>query len=79
MLTGQIPYKDLSTAEIIEIVGNDENHHIPIPNYPNDLFLKIFICCTERDPKLRPTFKNVVELLEKEEKKFDSDDVIVMH
>jgi serine/threonine protein kinase len=73
MLTGQIPYKELSTAEIIELVGNDPIHRIPIPNYPNQLFLKIFLCCTERNPKMRPTFKNIVELLEKEEKKDSSD------
>ena len=28
MMTGKIPYKDYSTAQIIGMVGNDENHHI---------------------------------------------------
>ena len=74
MLTCQIPYKELSTSEIINLVGNDQNHHIAIPNYPNELFLKIFLCCTERDPKKRPTFKSIVDLLEKEEKNYESDD-----
>ena len=66
MLTGQIPYKDKSTADIIDLVGNDETHHIPIPNYPNPLFLKIFFMCTERDMKKRPSFKYIVEMLEEE-------------
>lgn len=72
MLTGQIPYKDKTTADIINVVGNDETYHIPIPNYPNSLFLKIFFICTERDMKKRPTFKYIVELLEEEEYKYDS-------
>lgn len=46
MLTGQIPYKNKTTADIINLVGNDETHHIPIPNYPNTLFLQIFLICT---------------------------------
>ncbi len=63
MLTCQIPYKDLSTSQIIDLVGNNDDHHISIPNYPNQLFLKIFLCCTERDPKKRPSFKSIVEEL----------------
>lgn len=70
MLTGQIPYKDLSTAEIVKLVGNDETHHIPIPKYLNKLFLGIFIACTHRDMSARPTFKQIVEELEKAENEY---------
>ena len=71
MLTCQIPYKNLTTSEIIEIVS-DENHHISVPNYPNKLFLNIFLTCTNRTPKKRPTFKSIVAMLEKEESKYNS-------
>ncbi len=47
-------------------MGNDDKHHIPIPKYPNKLFLELFLACTERDMKKRPTFKVIVEKLEKE-------------
>jgi len=39
MMTGKIPYKDYSTAQIIGMVGNDENHHISIPDYPNKILV----------------------------------------
>ena len=74
MLTRQIPYKNLTTAEIVKLVGNDKTHHIPIPNYPNKLFLEIFIACTERDVRKRPTFKIIVEVLEKDEHKYLSNE-----
>ena len=35
MMTGRIPYKDFSTAQIIGMVGNNEGHHIGTPNYEN--------------------------------------------
>ena len=60
MITGKIPYKDLSTAQIIGLVGNNPNHHISIPKYSNEYILKIFLICTERDPQKRPTFKFIV-------------------
>jgi hypothetical protein len=60
MLTGKIPYKDYSTAQIIGLVGNDENHHISIPDCGNEVLLKVFMMCTERDPKKRPSFKDIV-------------------
>lgn len=75
MLTCQIPYKNLTTGEIIALVGNDDTHHISIPKYPNKLFLNIFLLCTERDPQKRPTFKMVVEMLEKEENQYNSSDI----
>lgn len=46
MITGKIPYKDLSTAQIIGLVGNNPNHHISIPKYSNEYILKIFLICT---------------------------------
>lgn len=72
MLTRQIPYKDLTTAEIVKLVGNDDSHHIPIFKHPNKLFLELFLICTERDMKKRPTFKQIVEKLEKEEHNYTS-------
>jgi sterile alpha motif and leucine zipper-containing kinase AZK len=68
MMTGRIPYKDLSTAQIIGMVGNNEAHHIGTPDYENKEIIEIFVKCTERDPSLRPTFKDIVkdiELIEK--------------
>ncbi len=64
MITGKIPYKDLSTAQIIGLVGNNPNHHISIPKYANEHVLKIFLICTEREPQKRPTFKFIVSELE---------------
>lgn len=71
MLTGRIPYKDYSTAQIIGMVGNDENHHISIPHHPNKRLLDIFMRCTERDPALRPSFKEVVREVEEVEKELE--------
>ena len=42
MMTSHIPYKDYSTAQIIGMVGNDEKHHIGIPNYSNKNIVKLF-------------------------------------
>ena len=50
MMTSQIPYKDYSTAQIIGMVGNDEKHHIGIPNYSNKKIVRLFESCTLRDP-----------------------------
>jgi serine/threonine protein kinase len=61
MMTGKIPYKDYSTAQIIGMVGNDDTHHISIPEYPNKTLLAIFMRCTERDPANRPSFKEIVK------------------
>lgn len=71
MITGKIPYKDLSTAQIIGLVGNNPNHHISIPKYGNEHILRIFLACTERDPQKRPTFKAVVAELEVGLQKFN--------
>jgi len=70
MMTGRIPYKGYSTAQIIGMVGNNENHHIGIPNYPIKEIIDIFLRCTQRDPSLRPTFKVIVNEIEEIEKKF---------
>ena len=73
MLTGQIPYKNLTTSEIIDLVSR-ETHHISVPNIQNQLFLNIFFVCTNRDPQKRPTFKMIVDMLEKEEAQYGSVD-----
>ena len=57
MMTGRIPYKEYSTAQIIGMVGNDENHHIGIPDYPNKAIINLFMRCTKRNPSERPTVK----------------------
>ena len=62
MMTGRIPYKDYSTAQIIGIVG-DEKHHIGNPSYPNVAIVKLFYWCTLREPEKRPTFKVIVREL----------------
>lgn len=64
MMTGRIPYKDFSTAQIIGMVGNDEKHHIGIPDYSNKAIIKLFMECTQRDPSLRPAFKFIVKEIE---------------
>lgn len=71
MMTGKIPYKDYSTAQIIGMVGNDDNHRISIPEYPNKRLLNIFIRCTERDPAGRPSFKEIVKDVEEIEKSLE--------
>ena len=68
MMTGKIPYKDYSTAQIIGMVGNDEKHHIGTPNYPNKAIIKLFLLCTKRDPAERPAFKVIVKEIEEIEK-----------
>jgi serine/threonine protein kinase len=73
MMTGKIPYKDFSTAQIIGMVGNDENHHIEVPDYPNKVLLDIFLSCTERDPNKRPSFKQIVRDIEALEEQMEKD------
>lgn len=72
MMTVKIPYKDYSTAQIIGMVGNDDSHHISIPDYPNKRLLDIFMRCTERDPASRPSFKEIVKEVEEVEKNLES-------
>ena len=62
-MTSKIPYKDYSTAHIIGMVGNDEKHHIGVPNYPNKAIIELFMKCTQRDPALRPSFKEIVNTI----------------
>ena len=64
MMTCRIPYKDYSTAQIIGMVGNDDTHHISIPDYKNAKLLEIFMRCTEREPSKRPSFKEIVKEIE---------------
>jgi serine/threonine protein kinase len=64
MMTGRIPYKDFSTAQIIGMVGNDEKHHIGVPDYPNKAIIDIFLRCTSRNPEQRPSFKVIVREIE---------------
>lgn len=59
-MTARIPYKDFSTAQIIGMVGNDEKHHIGIPDYQNKAIIGLFMKCTQRDTTLRPNFKDIV-------------------
>lgn len=72
MMTGRIPYKEYSTAQIIGMVGNNENHHIGTPQYENQAVIDIFEKCTQRDPLLRPTFKVIVKEIEEIEKHLEN-------
>ena len=64
MMTGRIPYKDYSTAQIIGMVGNNDKHHIGTPDYPDPVIIDIFLRTTQRDPSLRPSFKVIVNEIE---------------
>ena len=72
MMTGKIPYKDYSTAQIIGMVGNDDSHHISIPDYRNKCLLDIFMRCTERDPSSRPSFKEILKEVQEVEKNLET-------
>ena len=65
LLTGEIPYQKYSPAQIIGLVGRDDNHQIQMPKTDNQPMVDLFLMCTKRDPKLRPSFTKGVEFLEK--------------
>lgn len=65
LLTGEIPYSKYSPAQIIGLVGRDENHQIPDPKSGESDMIELFRMCTKREAKNRPSFKAIVEYLEK--------------
>jgi hypothetical protein len=70
LLTSEIPYKKYSPAQIIGLVGRDDNHQISLPKTDNQPMIGLFLMCTKRNPKERPSFASVVEYLEKHESKY---------
>lgn len=57
LLSEKIPYEGMSEAQIIGIVGYDENHKLPdIPENSDHFIISIMEKCLRRDPSKRPSF-----------------------
>ena len=63
MVMGEVPYNGLSVPQIIGSVGYD-NLQVPLPKQGNSMILKILERCLDRERAKRPTFSQLVEILQ---------------
>eukprot|EP01017_Pseudomicrothorax_dubius_P003112 TRINITY_DN10365_c0_g1_i1.p1 TRINITY_DN10365_c0_g1~~TRINITY_DN10365_c0_g1_i1.p1 ORF type:complete len:216 (+),score=37.84 TRINITY_DN10365_c0_g1_i1:299-946(+) len=62
MVTGNIPYANVPLEEMVQTVGFG-NSRVEIPKKGPKLFLDIMRKCTNRERELRPSFKEIYEML----------------
>lgn len=60
---GQTPYKTLSNPEVIQRILKAKP--IPKPAHCPDDFYRIMLACWQKEPQMRPTFREVSRQLEK--------------
>jgi tRNA A-37 threonylcarbamoyl transferase component Bud32 len=67
MLTGSKPYQDISKSHLVGIVGYDCNHKLQLESsqYESQSLYKLMLRTLDRDPKKRPTFKEISRRLNK--------------
>lgn len=67
MLTGYKPYQDISKSHLVGIVGYDCNHKLRLESsqYESKSLYKLMLRALDRDPKKRPTFKEISRKLNK--------------
>lgn len=68
IITGEIPYYNLNVNEIIFKVGW-EGKHVEIPSRGNPLILQIMKMCLDFERTKRPTFKEIIDTLQKDTRK----------
>eukprot|EP01016_Furgasonia_blochmanni_P029901 TRINITY_DN3127_c0_g1_i1.p1 TRINITY_DN3127_c0_g1~~TRINITY_DN3127_c0_g1_i1.p1 ORF type:complete len:881 (+),score=200.72 TRINITY_DN3127_c0_g1_i1:144-2786(+) len=71
MVTCVVPYKGYSVWQIIASVGYD-NKQVEIPKKGNKLILEIIRLCLNYEREKRPTFKQILEMLQNRNKEQDS-------
>jgi serine/threonine protein kinase len=74
LVNGKVPYKGMTLNEMIEKIGKDQSHKLPITkNYPGKLFNSLIERCLSRDPTKRPTFTELVSKISDLHKKWARD------
>lgn len=66
LLSEKIPYEGLLEAQIIGLVGYDEEHTLPVPEEGDEFIIELMQKCLNRDKDARPTFIQIQEEIEKE-------------
>lgn len=67
MLTGSKPYQDIPKSHLVGIVGYDSNHKLELDSsqYESTSLYRLMLRTLDRDPKKRPTFKEISRKLDK--------------
>lgn len=67
MLTGSKPYQDIPKSHLVGIVGYDCNHKLELDSsqYESNSLYRLMLRTLDRDPKKRPTFKEISSKLDK--------------
>ena len=67
MITSTKPYQDISKPHLVGIVGYDCNHKLKLDSsqYESKSLYKLMLRTLDRDPKRRPTFKEISKKLDR--------------
>ena len=66
----KVPYREMDLETMIEEIGKNENHRLPIPTSGKGLEFKNLIeKCLHRNPIYRPNFKDVLTEINKIKKR----------
>ena len=67
MMTGSKPYQDISKPHLVGIVGYDCNHKLQLDSsqYESKSLYELMLKTLDRDPKKRPTFKEISKKLDR--------------
>lgn len=57
------PFEKVSKFQMTEYINSRAPQVLAIPDYAPDVLRRVLLRCWARDPKKRPTMKNVVEML----------------
>jgi sterile alpha motif and leucine zipper-containing kinase AZK len=63
LITGEIPFKGIEEFQIAFLVV-EKDYRLPIPNGCPPVFSSLMQMCWQTDPKLRPTFKQILSILD---------------
>lgn len=67
LMAGEIPHNGLKLPQITAVVGYDDDFKMPIPDcHPR--IENIMELCLRKNPKERPTFETIFQLVEQAEK-----------
>ena len=64
LITGEVPFKGIEEFQIAFLIV-ERDHRLPIPNGCPPVLSSLMQICWQRDPKDRPTFKDILATLDK--------------
>lgn len=77
MIAHKVPYQGLTFPQITGLVGYNPNHRVETPPDCHPVFKKMIEDCTQYDPKLRPSFKDIMGDLKKSKKELQKQAFII--